>query len=177
MQVLTKKYQQILAVVLALLFFVTTSGINIYTHSCGCCQSFDVSLTAFDDCCHHENAVTCNTSSDDHDECCPGGKSHQPVDQHQCKASGCCNYQHQFLKISEDFQFTLQINIPQISEFPIPEILVDNELNSSELHETFIVTCFSLPPPLPAGKVFHVMTQSLKIAPPSLIPVRKISLG
>lgn len=177
MEGLYKKYQKILALVLAVLFFVTTSGINIYSHSCGCCQSFDVSLTAFDECCLHENAVTCNTSSEDHDECCSGDKMHQPIDQHQCKASGCCHYQHQFLKISEDFQFTLKINIPQISEFPVPEIVVDNKLNSSELHECFIVAGFSLPPPLPAGKVFHLMTQSLKIAPPSSIPVRKIALG
>lgn len=177
MRPLDKFYHKLLSVVLALTLFVTTTGLNIYTHSCGCCKSFDVSLTAFDECCPHEAEMVCSQPSDDHEECCSEGGKQVPTPDHQCKSSGCCDYQHHFLKMTEDFQFTLKISIPRISEFPVPEMMIVNESDSFTLHESFVIDGYSLPPPLPAGRVFHVMTQSLKIAPPSLIPVRKICLG
>jgi len=52
-----KILQKIPAVILSLVIVVSTSGLNLYGHFCGCCQIYEVSVTAFDENCCDEKLI------------------------------------------------------------------------------------------------------------------------
>ncbi len=145
-----KVFRQILALIIALVFFITTSGLNFYTHICGYCQSFDVSLTDFTECCDHNESVACKISPIvSKSYCNNSGKPLCKSDYQFYKNDGCC------------LQISLKQNILSLSiidfSFQIPFVL-------PETHRV-INPKYSHPPPLIAGKDRIIYIHALKLAP------------
>lgn len=160
-----KLFRQILAVVFALVVFVTTSGLNIYTHYCSCSQIFEVSVTAFgDDCCDEKNHQICHIDGAAEKGCCtsePDENDHA----HACAISGCCTYTHEYLKISENFDRPGSIMI-QVFQTEAPADLFTQTYHAEHGKDAVPkIANNSSPPPLLAGKALVVFTRSLKIAP------------
>jgi len=160
----TKIFQKSLAIVLSLVVIVTTSGLNIYTHSCGCCQSFDVSITVFDECCNHAEKQICQLPDDGQTACCEDHAADAET-AHECRKDGCCKFGHDFMKISENFDRPAQVTIQYLEQTATVIELNYNDFDLDIEIENDVVLNISLPPPPLAGKAFVVFTHSFKIAP------------
>lgn len=161
---MTKIFQKSLAIILSLVVIVTTTGLNIYTHSCGCCQRFDVSVTLFDECCNHTENQTCELPENGQTACCEDhAKDAGP--EHECRKDGCCMFGHEFIKISENFKRPAQVTIQNVDYISTVIELNYNDFDRENEIENDFVLNNSLPPPNLAGKAFVVFTHSFKIAP------------
>lgn len=147
---------------------VTTSGLNIYTHSCGCCQSFDVSVNAFDECCDQIETQTCEMPQEGQAECCEEPARHSNSD-HVCSQNGCCEYEHNFLKFSEKFNKPAQVSFHHFDQIAAVTELYLNDFDQCKEIESDFILNHSLPPPLLTGKAFVIFTHSFKIAPSFII--------
>lgn len=161
---MTKIFQKSLAIVLSLIVIITTSGLNIYTHSCGCCQSFDVSITAFDECCDHTENQICKLSDEGQSPCC---EEHAPDTDpvHECRKDGCCRFDHQFLKMAENFDRPAPFIIQYFEPAAVVKQILSPDFDQHDEAEKLSTFCSSLPPPSQVGKAFIIFAHSLKIAP------------
>ncbi|HOF80137.1 MAG: hypothetical protein WBH71_08165 [Bacteroidales bacterium] len=161
-----KVFRQILALIIALVFFITTSGLNFYTHICGYCQSFDVSLTDFTECCDHNESVACKISPIvSKSYCNNSGKPLCKSDYQFYKNDGCCLYKHSFFKIADSFNYSEQISLKQnILSLSIIDFSFQIPFVLPETHRV-INPKYSHPPPLIAGKDRIIYIHALKLAP------------
>jgi hypothetical protein len=161
-----KILQKILAVILSLVIVVSTSGLNLYGHFCGCCQIYEVSVTAFDEnCCDEKADHVCSTDNINDKPCCDRHEQSSNNEAHQCNIDGCCTLTHEFLKVVENFNrpstILMKVNAPKA-----PAVVFTFEFdNNIQQGEPLRVINNSSPPPLFVGKEFVTFTHSFKIAP------------
>lgn len=163
---MNKILQKILAVVLSLVIVVSTSGLNLYGHFCGCCQINEVSVTAFgQNCCDEKADHVCSTVNINDKPCCDSHERSSNNEAHQCSIDGCCTLTHEFLKVVENFDrpstILTKVNVPEAPAVVFTLVFEEH----IQQGEPLLVVNNSSPPPLLVGKDFVTFTHSFKIAP------------
>ncbi len=149
------RIKKIAAIVLAFLVYLSTNGVMLFEHHCGCTDQVQTHFIPLEhDCCDHDNTHKKCCDADNPKTACETGHD-----------NNCCETNSLFLKVDIPVELpgkTSQIkNILKIETFH-HDILFDDENESKDFRLDFNAT-----PPL-SGLMLkrYIVLHQLKIAPP-----------
>lgn len=151
------------AVFLAIVVLISTSGFTVYEHNCNCCQTTDYSLTNFTSCCDHDSETSVDTAPQIcSDGICCNTAADEETQNHVCSIDGCCNFDNNYEKLTVDFDKSQTVSIryfPQlihVIQILKPQVLVEPELQK-------LIHISQNAPPILAETDFVIFAHALKI--------------
>ena len=158
--------KKIFSVLLALWIVVPTGGVNVYTHTCTGCDSFEVSVSEIDVCCSPEiiEAETCCEKTVKETSTCCSSKD-QSCDDHKSnlKKDQCCTFEQQYFKLENSFDKTRQINIVVIAHcVDLNFVNISKDIQTEKKSNQMIDISTHAPPDI-FGKDMLIFLQALKV--------------
>jgi len=147
-----------IALMMAVIVLVSTSGFTVFKHSCSTEETTEFSLLIPEFNCEH------NQEEESLPACC----STIPLarDKESYNSSKCCDTDKFVVKLNITVELTDYSKSEYTSVATIP-ILEANDLHTEDDEKRHIIVSNNLPPPL-AGKALHIFLHQLNIPYPSV---------
>ncbi len=158
-----KIIKKISAVFLALVVIIATSGFNIYTHNCGCCETTDIWLAKPETCCKPDidNTICEVGQFESSSDCCHTKTSKS--DNHQtCSSGSCCLVEQTFYKIYSCFQKQKNNNIEQVYPQHHNVLIIKTDIEATNFIKKMIFISGKSPPKISVAD-FLIFCHTLKI--------------
>ncbi len=150
--------KKIFTVFLAAWIVISTGGFFIYAHSCHCCSEKEISVVDFENCCDHEQPVTCDVQSAGQ---YPPNLLDTTHDQ-TCHADRCCSITHKFYKLDVTFDKSKNVPVKSYDDLARLEQVINEDLLYEDIRTEIVTTDDDNPPEL-SGKAFLIFAHQLKI--------------
>ncbi len=156
-----KLLKKILVLFIAVLVVLTTGGFKVYSHQCDCCNTTELSLTSFDDCCDMDEGIVVCATDAHAGTCCPD-ENHAAMENHSCKTNHCCQIESKFFKLDNAYEKAKAL---QFQPFQFVKKL-EQTIHTESLHLDFVdklIFIAAKAPPKLSCWLFVVFSHALKI--------------
>lgn len=156
--------RNIILISIAAVVLFTTSGFNVFKHSCFTNQTTEYSFIVPDFECHHDHENQAGSDPTYNTACC----SQHHSDKHQsCVPDKCCETETFLVKLKIDFDNHSFFKKIQVSDIIMPILKKEADETVSTDEFAFLLINNNLPPPL-FGKDLHIYLHQLNI-PPAIV--------
>ncbi len=155
--------KKISAIFLAFVVIITTSGFNIYSHDCNCCETNDISLAKPEACCNPDfDNIICEVGESEHtSDCCPA-ETPKPDKSRICSSGSCCLVEHTFYKIHSYFQKQSNNIIQQIYPECYSNLIIKTDIEATTFIKKMVFISGKSPPKISVDD-FLIFCHTLKI--------------